>query len=305
MKKVLLTGATGFIGRHTIPYLLSEGYEIHAITRNDQFLSPLVQNHQADLFNDSDIKQLIRTIQPSHLLHLAWYAKHGKFWSSEINLECVKSSIQLIQEFAVNGGKRIVIAGSCAEYEWGPNPCDELCTPIKPHSLYGSSKAALYQLIKAYALQKNLSFAWGRIFFLYGPFEYKERLVPSVIQKLLDQTIASCSHGNQIRDFMHVEDVANAFVTLLSSDIQDAINIASGQNVSIKDLINRIGIKLSSLEKVQYGSVAAPNDPPIITANVNRLTHELKWSPKYCLDIGLNQTIAWWKNQYKENCKPR
>lgn len=297
MKKVLLTGATGFIGRHTIPFLLSAGYEVHAITRNAQFLPPTVNVHHADLFDDNQITKLLKTIKPSHLLHFAWYAIPGKFWASEANLDWVKSSIKLFQEFVANGGKRIVVSGTCAEYEWGSNSCDEFLSPLKSNSLYGSCKAALYQLLNAYVHQKNLSFAWGRIFFLYGPFEYKERLVPTVIQKLLNHEIAPCSHGNQIRDFMHVEDVAGAFVSLLNSEIQGAVNIASGQNITLKQMIDTIAIKLNAQGKVQYGAVAADSDPPIIAANVCRLVNELKWSPKYSLDEGLNQTIAWWRQQ--------
>lgn len=296
MKKVLLTGATGFIGRHSIPFLLAEGYEIHAIARNNQSFPPTVHVHQVDLCDDHQIIKLLNVIKPSHLLHFAWYTIPGKYWTSEANLDWVRSSIKLFQEFVANGGKRIVVSGTCAEYEWGgSHPCEEYSTPLKPHSLYGACKSSLYQLLEAYAKQSNISFAWGRIFFLYGPFEYKERLVSSVILKLLRHEIAACSHGNQIRDFMHVEDVASGFVSLLNSDMQGAVNIASGQNVTLKQVIHAIAEKVNSVGKVQHGSILTPNDPPVITANISRLANELKWTPKYSLDEGLNQTIAWWK----------
>lgn len=297
MKKVLLTGATGFIGRQTIPFLLEKGYEVHVVVRNKQSFPEEVQVHHLDLFDENLIHQTLKNIKPSHLLHFAWYAVHGKFWQAETNLDWVRSSLKLVQSFVANGGKRILVSGTCAEYEWGPSTCDEFSTPLKSSFLYGVSKASLYQLLESYARTQKISFAWGRIFFLYGPHEIKERLVPSIIQKLIKGDMAPCSHGNQIRDFMHVEDVANAFVTLLDSHVEGAINIASGINVTLKQIIDSIAFKLNALEKVQYGFYPAPNDPPIISANVTRLFNELKWAPKYTLEKGLNQTIDWWKQQ--------
>ena len=263
-------------------------------------LPSTVYSYEADLFDDNKITQLISKIKATHLLHYAWYTVPGKYWSSETNLDCVRSSIKLFQEFIAHGGKRIVAAGTCAEYTWGENPCDEFTTPLKSSTLYGTCKAALYQLLEAYARQKNISFAWGRIFFLYGPFESKERLVPSIIQKLLNKEMTPCSHGNQIRDFMHVEDIAHCFASLLSSEVQGSFNIASGQNYSLRQIIDAISARLDGREKIQYGAIAAPSDPPIISANISRLKNELKWSPKYSLDKGLDQTIEWWRNEYEK-----
>lgn len=297
MKKVLLTGASGFIGKHTIPFLLSEGYEIHAITRTIQDFHPHVTFHKVDLFDENKISKLLSQIKATHLLHFAWYTVHGKYWSSEFNLDCVRSSLKLFQEFIAQGGQRIVAAGSCAEYTWGKNLCDEFSTPLKASTLYGSCKASLYQLLEAYCQQKNVSFAWGRIFFLYGPHESKERLVPSIILKLLKRENAPCSHGHQIRDFLYVEDVAHAFVSLLSSDIQGAINIASGEELTLRHIIDAISTKLDGRERIQYGVLNASSDPPVISANIHRLKNELKWSPTHSLENGLDLTIEWWKNK--------
>jgi nucleoside-diphosphate-sugar epimerase len=297
MKKVILTGASGFIGRHTIPYLLESGYEVHAIARHSTHLPAGIHIHSIDLHDQTKVSHLLNNLKASHLLHFAWITTPGKYWTSDENLEWVKSSLSLVQEFAMNGGQRLVVSGTCAEYEWRNQACDELTTPLKPSTLYGVCKASLFQLIQAIARQKNLSFAWGRIFFLYGPHEYRERLVPSIVNKLLKQEVAPCSHGMQIRDFLHVEDVARAFSLLLNSDIQGAVNMASGQNISLKQIIDKISLKLEATDKVQYGAISATSDPPLISANNKRLIDELKWAPKFSLDEGLEQTLAWWKQQ--------
>lgn len=302
MKRVLLTGASGFIGRQAIRPLLAHGYEVYTVSRypiGDRLQG--VKPSPCDLLNHSQTSQLIETIKPSHLLHFAWYVVPGKCWTAAENLDWVAASLHLLQQFVKQGGKRAVMAGSCAEYDWhqGDGICRENQTLLKPSTLYGTCKLALYQIVEAYARQTSLSCAWGRIFHLYGPHEYSSRLVSYVIQNLLSKELARCSQGNQVRDFLHVADVAEAFVALLESDVQGAINIASGQAITLKEVIDQIADKLNAKDLVHYGALSTPNDPPIILADVKRLFNDLKWQPRQSLEMGLEETIAWWKNNSK------
>lgn len=300
MKKVLLTGASGFIGRHTIPGLLRRGYEIHAISGNSPVEFPDVISHRCNLLDSIQTSRLVKEITPSHLLHLAWYTQPGNYWNSDFNVEWVKGSLHLLKEFINHGGERVVMAGTCAEYDWSYDICHETDTPLNPSTLYGICKTSLYRIVDAYTKQAGCSSAWGRVFFLHGPYEYPQRLVPSVIQRLLSGGIAECSHGMQIRDFLHVEDAGEAFAILLDSPIQGAVNIASGQAVSLKDVINKIVLKLATSDRVCFGALpAASNDAARVVADVNCLKIELNWCPKYTLDEGLDQTILWWKNANK------
>src|SRR4029077_12935796 len=107
--------------------------------------------------------------------------------------------------------------------------------------------------------------AWGRIFHLYGPYEYPSRLVPSVIISLLKDELARCTHGRQVRDFMHVDDVASAFVALLDSDVAGIVNIGSGEPVTIRSLVTRIASTIKAEGRVEFGAISvAPNDPPVL-----------------------------------------
>jgi len=300
MKKILVTGASGFIGQHCLPLLLTQNYEIHAVcskARNGE-ISPGVYWHQTDLLEPLQIIELVENVQPSHLLHLAWYAIPGKYWTSPENLRWVQASLTLLQEFARRGGQRLVMAGTCAEYDWRYGYCSESVTPLSPSTIYGICKHSLQAIVEAYSVQFGLSSAWGRIFFPYGPNERPSRLVPSVIGALLRGEPAKCSPGEQIRDFLHVQDVANAFVTLLGSQIGGTVNVASGKPMAVKSIVSKIAELLDREELLQLGALPlSANEPPLLVADVTRLSKELQWHPQFNLETGLAQTINYWKQQ--------
>lgn len=304
MKRVLLTGATGFIGRHCVPHLLARGFEVHAVSSTERHDAPSDINWiKADLLAERPhVSELMSAVRPTHLLHLAWDATPGKYWTSADNLRWVQSSLELILEFARAGGRRVVVAGTCAEYDWTEGGrCVEAETPLRPATLYGTCKHALRMMMEAYAAQAGLSAAWGRVFFLYGPHEYTQRLVASVVRHLLKGERAACSHALQRRDILYVKDVASAFVSLLDSEVQGAVNIASGEAIELRAVINLIADKLDGHHLVDFGALpAAPSEPPLLVADVTRLNREVGWLPSFTLEEGLAQTIDWWRGQQTE-----
>jgi nucleoside-diphosphate-sugar epimerase len=299
MKRVLVTGPNGFIGRHSLPFLLERDYELHAVVPEDgmQLNLPNVHWHIVDLLNHVKVHTLMKHVKPSHLLHFAWNTKPGVYWTSVENLRWLQASLEILRTFNLYGGHRVLMAGTCAEYDWNYGYCSEHVTPLDPTSLYGNCKKSLYEILMSFARQEDLSASWGRIFFLYGPYEHPSRLVPSVINALLDGRQAPCTHGNQIRDFLHVEDVASAFVALLDSELEGAVNIASGEPVKLKEIINQIAEKLGRVDLIQYGAIpASETESPLLVADINRLQQGLEWTPFYSLDTGLDRTIEWWKS---------
>lgn len=267
MKRVLLTGASGFIGRQAIDLLQAKGYDVFPVT-----------SQTADLLDPAQRKTLIERVQPTHILHFAWIATPGVYWTSPLNERWQEATLDLLKLAKEHGVQRFVGSGTCAEY------------PLYPETPYGKAKAATGEAVIA---EQDLSTAWGRIFLLYGPHEHPSRLVPSVILSLLKGEIAKCTHGNQLRDILHVRDVASAFVDLLDSDVRGALDIGSGHAVTLREIVGEIARQIGRPDLVAFGAIEAPpHDPPRLVADATRLRNELGWKPRYTLETGLADAIA-------------
>ncbi len=302
LKRVLITGATGFIGRHTIEPLVARGFDVHAVSSREIVAGGAdVTWHRADLLDTASRASLLAVTRPTHLLHLAWYVVPGKLISAPENFAWVSASLDLVQQFGACGGQRVVVCGSAYEYDWSFGFCSERRTPAAPDTVYGACKLALNLLLEAYAKQAGLSAAWSRVFFLYGPGEHPHRLVSSVIRSLIANAPARCSHGRQIRDYMHVQDVANGLVALLDSSVTGNVNISSGQPTPLREIVLTIGRLMNRVELIHLGAIPArPNDAPLVVGDNTRLQSELGVGDGVELAEGLRHTIAWWQSRIGE-----
>lgn len=296
MKRVLVTGAAGFVGRQALPELSARGFEVHALDRR-KLADDTVVWHEIDLLDADAVKKLVLTLKPTHLLHLAWCTAHGKFWSAPENLDWVRAGIALLQAATAAGVERIVGAGSCAEYDWSHGYCVEDLTPTRPGSLYGTAKLAFAELLLARARQLGIAAAWGRIFLAYGPFEHPDRLVASVATALLRGERAACTHGEQVRDVLHVRDVARAFVHLLDSTVEGAFNVCSGAPVSVKSVVAEVAAQIGRPELLAIGALPArAEDPPLLVGSVAKLG-ATGFRPSMDLKSGIADTVAFWQRE--------
>jgi nucleoside-diphosphate-sugar epimerase len=228
------------------------------------------------------------------LLHLAWYAEHGKFWNARENLAWVQAAPRLLESFHGAGGARAVFAGTCAEYDWTGDCCNRQ-TPLAPATLYGASKDAVRRIVEAYAPRAGLSTAWARVFFTYGPGEQSTRVVASVARALVAGESIPCSTGTQLRDFLYVEDLGAAFAALAESTVEGAIDIGSGSALALGDVLLRLEVLAGKHGLVRLGEAPVRDEPARIVADTHRLRSELGWEPAHTLDEGLERTLAWWR----------
>ncbi len=283
--RVLVTGGGGFIGRHAVALLRQRGFEVCAPSRAE-----------ADLLAPGVAAALVARLRPTHLLHLAWNATPGRFWTAPDNLDWVAASLALHRAFAAAGGRRAVFAGTCAEYDWSHAELDEATTPCAPATLYGTAKDALRRLVLA--APDGVSVAWGRVFFLYGPGEAPGRLVPDVVAALLAGQAARCGEGLVQRDIMHVADVAAALLALLESPVTGPVNIASGCCVPLRCVVDEVARQVGRLDLLRYGArPSPPGEPARLAAATRRLRAEVGFAPRLGLAEGIAETIAWWRGR--------
>jgi nucleoside-diphosphate-sugar epimerase len=291
MNRVLVTGSGGFLGRRVVAQLLGRGWEVHGVHLHST-PPPGVISHRVDLLDPIQTKQLISQVRPMHLVHLAWYAEHGKFWDSPLNVEWEKASEVLFESFVAGGGRRAVFAGTCAEYDWSYSHLSEEKTPSKPRTLYGSCKNSLRVKVEDAGKKAGVEVAWGRIVFMYGVGEDQRRFVPSIMSPLRNGERAVVKFGSHVRDFMHIEDVAGAFVSILESELTGIVNVASGEAKSLGE-IGRIIAELTheeSLLDVQ-DSPATQENPAVLAADVGKL-RSIGFRPKFNLREGLKTLIT-------------
>jgi nucleoside-diphosphate-sugar epimerase len=306
--KVLVTGAAGFIGRSSLEPLREAGHEVCAVLspRPDQIdrtgeALPDVDVRHADLTDPAAVDALLGAVKPTHLLHFAWIATPGLYWHSEENYRWLSASRHLLESFGRSGGERAVMAGSCAEYDWSRVAvCNERLSPLADEggtaTPYAACKIAMQRSLEEYGRSHGLSNAWGRIFFQYGPAEHRERLIASVILNLLAGREARCTHGRQVRSFLHVEDVGAAFAALLTSSVQGPVNMGSGERIAIADLLERLARDIGRPELLKLGArPAPPGEPLLLVPDIDRLSLEVGFSPRWRLDQGLKDTVRWWR----------
>lgn len=301
--KILLTGATGFIGSHVARHLVRDGHQVHALIRPHSNLSRLVDIRDSLHFIEGDLltsSLLARQSlgdggipHPSSFplcLHLAWYVEPGKYLDSPLNEQYLQASLRL----AMAGFPRIVIAGTCFEYDHDSRSPLQETSPTKPRSLYAACKLRLFEELT----RAGVEFAWTRFFYQYGPHEDPRRLVPMVINSLLQGRPAKLTRGEQVRDFLHVEDVAAAVCAVATSRLTGAVNIGSGIAVTVRQIAEQIGMILGQRELIHMGDQPyAPHDPLFVLADNSTLVRGTNWKPRYGLEDGLRQTINWWQTR--------
>jgi nucleoside-diphosphate-sugar epimerase len=301
MKKLLVTGARGFIGRQTLAPALEAGYEVHAVSTSTEVPESLsrlpVQWHTGNLLDAGMIERLVKALKPSHVLHMAWETSHGAYWTSPANLAWLELGTRLVRAFVENGGSRIVSAGTCAEYDWAHGLMSEGVTPEKPNTFYGRIKLAHHDMLIAAAQQFGFSAATGRIFFGYGPFEDERRVIPHACVNAIRGTEANFSSGQFYRDFMHVSDIGRGFIALLDSDIQGPCNVSSGIPAKLSDLILTVERVAKRRSLFHLGVLPDRPGDPLMVAGNSHLLKSTGWAPVMQIEVGIQEALAWWRGR--------
>lgn len=281
--RVLVTGATGLIGRHLAGPLGRRGFEVVTLGRSGTGLT-------GDLLADPE--GAAARAGATHLIHLAWHDAPTARMTAPENLDWAVASLRLLRAFAANGGTRAVMVGSCAEYDWtGAGRLSE-DTALRPTTPYGAAKAATGIAALGLAKPLGVSLVWARPFFLYGPGEPKGRLFGDILKGLAAGETVDCTDGLQRRDFLHAADVAGALAHLLAADLEGPVNIGSGQAVEVREMIGTLARTLGREHLIRLGARPRPlDDPPLIEADVARLA-ATGFRPTHDIESGIRAVLT-------------
>ena len=258
-KRVLVTGATGFVGRQVLDYLVTQDVYLTVIVREGkQSLftnNPAVHNIIAtvDLFAENskwwaNVMQDIDTV-----IHVAWYAEPGLYLQSSKNLDCLQGTLCMSKGAIQAGVRRFVGIGTCFEYDLSYGMLSTK-TPLKPLTPYAGAKAAAYMGLSQVLPAHGIEFAWCRLFYLYGKGEDVRRLVPYLREKLAAGESAELTSGNQIRDFIDVSEAGRLIGEAVLNVVQGPVNICSSIPITVKQLAENIADEYGRRDLLKFGA---------------------------------------------------
>ncbi len=269
--RVWVTGGCGFLGRQIVAALARQGAEPVCMTVD--LLDPIAR-HRA-----------VAACGAPVLVHGAWVTRHGAYWDSPDNLDWCAATLDLLRGFAAQGGRRVVLVGSCAEYDWqrpARTPWRET-RACRPASLYGAAKLAAWIAGAAFARQAGMSAACARVFIPVGCGEQPGRLLPSLLRAARTGVAVALGPADLTRDLMDVRDAGAAIAALALSGAQGVVNIGSGQGVTLGELARRVRAP------VTFGKQAGrPGEPMWMVADITRLRRVTGFIPRH----DLTDTIA-------------
>jgi nucleoside-diphosphate-sugar epimerase len=266
----LVTGATGFVGRHVLRKLVEQKSRLRLVVRTSRQSEVPRRGAVETVVTTSDMwaetsawwENICHDVDT--VIHIAWYAEPGKYLQSRINSECLAGTLRLAQGASHAKVRRFVGIGTCFEYDlnFGRLSID---TPLRPMTPYAEAKAAAFRALSQSLPQSGVEFVWCRLFYLYGEGEAEERLVPYLRARLRAGGRADLSSGTQIRDYLDVRDAARMIVKAARASAQGPLNICSGTATTVRELAERVADEFGRRDLLQFG--ARPDnvtDPPCV-----------------------------------------
>ena len=245
MDKIFFTGGTGFIGTHVVHKLI-EDYrcEIYVLTRKanvDGISSEYIHFIHGDISDSLFLTECIEKIKPTVLFHFAWSVQESGYAVATSNMEWVIWSEKLAEIFLINGGRTIIAAGTCFEYQLVQKAPLSIHSACIPENLYGRCKLAVFKKFQKLCNDYAARLVWGRIFYPYGEGEGKRKLITSALLTIIQRKKFVCNAPNNYLDYIHVNDIADIFGRLyIETSISGAVNIGSGDGIYIGTILKLI-----------------------------------------------------------------
>ena len=286
--RILVTGASGFIGSAVIRHALASGHDVAGLVRSSGRLPPGAVEIPGDLA--SPPWEDIARFSPERVVHSAWISTPGVYLESPENEAHVDWSLRLACGLAERGVRRLLVLGTCIEYQTLQGVCSEDLTPIRPSSTYARAKARLHENLNRDLAGTGVGLSWGRVFYPYGEGEHPARLCSSLVARFRRGETAELRTPDSAKDYIHIDDLAAAILTVVTSDSTGAVNLGTGEGVKVRGIAERIAASMGCPHLLRLPAVPAPDPVGDVVADVTRL-RSLGWEPKVTLESGLRRLV--------------
>jgi len=304
--RCLVTGASGFVGSNLVHKLVSDGHQVLAVVRQSSNLWRIrgiesqIKFAYATLDTIHRIGEDICSFKPEVVFHLAWKGGNSrKFLNDDSQaFENIPGSLELVRLAHTAFCSRYIFLGSSVEYGKYQQPVHETDVP-EPTNLYGLAKLATLRLSQGLCAQYGMGFVGVRLFWAYGPMDDPLRMIPSVTKKLLARERPSLTPGEQLWDFLYIDDAVAALVALATNDSAEGIfNLGSGRPVSIRDVVSKIRGYIDPSLELGFGEMPYASDQVMhLEADITRLQAATGWKPKIGISEGIRRTVEWYTKQ--------
>ncbi len=301
--RILLTGASGFLGSHVLRNLRAAGGDDVAVILREprsawRIADALegVRVIRADLADEASFATAVGEFAPTHVLHLAWDGVGGRNRNDPAQHRNVGQALRLLEIAMAAGARDFIGLGSQAEY----GPCAQRIgesTPTRPTTMYGASKLATCLLAERLCALNDVRFAWLRLFSSYGPRDNPEWMIPYLTRMLLRRERPAVTAAEQRWDYIYVEDAAEAVTAVARTPAAEGVfNLGSGSAPPLRDVIESIRRQVDPSLPIGYGEVPyRPDQVMRLEANIGRLAASTGWKPRTGLVQGIRNTVNWYR----------
>jgi nucleoside-diphosphate-sugar epimerase len=305
MKRVFVTGASGFVGANLVRRLLGDGHEVHVLLRHEnawrlQDLASDLRVHVADVRDSQRLLQVIGTIRPEWVFHLAVYGAYS--WQTDRSVMFdtnITGTGNLLEACLTSKCEVLINTGSSSEYGFKDHAPAESELP-DPNSNYAATKASATLLCQSRVQDSGMRISTLRLYSVFGPYEEPRRLIPSLVVHGLKGQLPKLAAANVARDFIYTDDVTNAYISVAKKATTGSsaiYNVGTGKQTSLSDIVATACRLMSISATPEWDSM--PNrqwDTSTWLANNRKIERELEWQPQVSLEDGLRKTIEWFHN---------